>query len=250
MSLNLAFTNQKGGVGKTTTAVNLAACLAAVGKRVLVVDADPQANASSSLGCQEREPSLYEVLVEEMPLEAAIRTASRNGLHLLPSAPALAGAEVELVSVFSREHRLRRALEGVALQYDYVLIDCPPSLGLLTVNVLTAAHLVIIPVQCEYLALEAVSRLISTINLVQRDLNPALQVGGLVLTMYDPRTSLARRIVSQAQQRFPSTFKSVIPRSVRLSEAPSHGRTILEYAPASPGAEAYRNLAQEVLALG
>ncbi len=248
-----ALANQKGGVGKTTTAVNLGAYLAKAGQRVLIVDGDPQANATSSLGLDKTQVqvSVYDALVRETPLSKAILRSPELGLYLAPSSPALAGAEVELVGVLAREYRLRQALEPVAPRYDYVLIDCPPSLGLLTVNALTAADDgVIIPVQCEYLALEGLSQLYHTIELVRTRLNPNLQVRGLLMTMYDGRTNLAQQVVQEVRRHFGSrVFNSVIPRSVRLSEAPSYGQPICTYAPRSTGAIAYAALAQELLSV-
>jgi len=246
-----ALANQKGGVGKTTTAINLGAYLAQAGRRVLIVDGDPQANATSSLGLDKSqvEISVYDALVREVPLTRTILRSPELGLFLVPSSPALAGAEVELVGVLAREYRLQQVLKPVAPGYDYVLIDCPPSLGLLTVNALTAAsNGVIIPVQCEYLALEGLSQLHQTIELVRTRLNPHLRVRGLLMTMFDGRTNLAQQVVDQVRHHFGArVFDAVVPRSVRLSEAPSHGQPISTYAPNSPGALAYAALAQELL---
>ena len=251
MSIIYAFANQKGGVGKTTTAVNLAAYLAHWGYRVLLVDVDPQANATASLGVDrsELELSIYDALVREVPLEQVTRLTNRVRLDLVPSSAQLAGATVELVGMLARERRLEWTLSGVGARYDYVLIDCPPSLGILTVNGLTAARNgVIIPVQCEYLALEGLSQLVRTVDLVRRALNPGLLVRGLVMTMFDARTNLARQVVQEVQRHFGRrVFRTVIPRSVRLSEAPSYGEPILSYAPQSAGARAYERLAQELL---
>jgi len=247
-----ALANQKGGVGKTTTAVNLGAYLAQAGKRVLIVDGDPQANATSSLGLDKSqvETSVYDALVRDVPLNKIVLRSPELGLYLAPSSPALAGAEVELVGVLAREYRLRQALEPVVTPYDYVFIDCPPSLGLLTVNALTAAaDGVIIPVQCEYLALEGLSQLYHTVELVRARLNPNLKVRGFLMTMFDGRTNLAQQVVDEVRRHFGSrVFNSVIPRSVRLGEAPSHGQPICTYAPRSTGAVAYAALAQELLA--
>jgi chromosome partitioning protein len=241
-----AVANQKGGVGKTTTAVSLGAYLAAAGHRSLVVDLDAQANATSWLGFDKLRVTAtsYNLLSEGGGVP---RQTSQPGLDLIPSTPDLAGAEVELVSLPERETRLRRALARVIDGYDYVLIDCPPSLGLLTLNGLVAAHGVIVPVQCEYLPLEGLARLMRTIHVVRAGLNPELEVAGLVMTMHDARTRLSPQVVAQVDRHFPGAlFRAVVPRSVRLAEAPSHGRTILDYAPNSPGASAYAALANEL----
>ncbi len=249
MSLVFAIVNQKGGVGKTTTAVSLGAALAGRGQRTLLIDADPQANATTALGQRQGEAGgLYEALVDERPLDAAIVGTSMVGLWLVPTTPHLAGAEVELVSVMAREFRMKRILDPLRDRFDIMLIDCPPSLGLLTVNALAAADEVIIPVQCEYLALEGLGHLSHTIRLVQANLNPVLRIRGIVLTMFDGRTNLARQVEEEVRRHFDNTFRAVIPRSVRLSEAPSHGEPIQVYDPRSPGAQAYEELADELLA--
>lgn len=258
MPIIYAMANQKGGVGKTTTAINVAAYLAHWGQRVLVVDVDPQGNATSSLGVDKHAVPLstYDLLVHGVDLAQVVCPVDRAYLDLAPASPSLAGATVELINLPQREYRLRQGLAGLGQgeksggQYDYVLIDCPPSLGILTVNALTAASDgVIIPVQCEYLALEGLSQLARAIELVRRALNPALRLRGLVMTMYDARTTLSRQVVDEVQQHFPGrVFKTIIPRSVRLSEAPSYGESILSYAPSSAGALAYAALTRELLA--
>lgn len=251
------FANQKGGVGKTTTAVNLAGYLAAGGHRVLLVDDDSQANATSSLGVDKLrdEPSLYDMLTGEASAADVVlkvdRPAFRRCLDLLPSSVDLAGAEVELAAgpQGEREYRLKRALEPLKAKYDYILVDCPPSLGLLTLNALSAADAVIIPLQCEYLALEGLMQLTNTISLVLTGLNKSLSILGIVMTMYDSRTNLSAQVVNEVKNHFPrEIFDNMVPRSVRLSEAPSYGLTILEYDPHSRGALAYAALAEEVVA--
>ena len=246
-----AIANQKGGVGKTTTVVNLTAYLAGSGRRVLLVDMDPQANATSALGFDKKQmqPSTYQLLLEQAPVGSVRRRQGQFQLDILPSHPGLAGAEVELVQAIGREYRLQRALQSVAADYDYILIDSPPSLGLLTVNALTAAQDgVLIPVQCEYLPLEGLSQLTQTIHLVQEYLNPKLHIRGVMMTMYDSRTNLSRQVVEEVRRHFPNkVFKTIIPRNVRLSEAPSFGQPINIYAPQSPGAIAYKLLAAELI---
>ena len=245
----MAVTNQKGGVGKTTTTVSLGAALAAEGHDVLVVDLDPQGNATTGLGLRVSEgaPSTYRVIVEQMPLEDAAEPTAVRRLHIVPSSLDLAGAEIELVPQFSREHRLRTALDAVRDQYDVVLIDCPPSLGLLTVNALVASDQVLVPIQCEYYALEGLGQLMRTIEMVRSGLNGALQVGGVLMTMYDGRTNLSQQVVDEVRAHFGElAFGTVIPRTVRLSEAPSYGQPITEFDPSSRGARAYQRLAREL----
>lgn len=246
----IAIANQKGGVGKTTTAINLGAGLASKGKRVLLVDIDPQGNTTSGVGV--RKPSvkrcMYDVLVSGIPLETVILPTEVDNLWIAPASIQLAGAEIELVPSMSREEKLRQHMQTIRNQYDYVLIDCPPSLGLLTVNALTAADSILVPIQCEYYALEGLSQLVNTIKLVQRHLNKSLQLEGALLTMYDPRTNLAAQVVSEVRAYFgDQVYETIIPRNVRLSEAPSHGQTILDYDPRSKGAETYMQLTEEVL---
>jgi chromosome partitioning protein len=245
-----ALVNQKGGVGKTTTAVNLSAFLAARGQRTLLMDIDPQANATSSVGFDKQviKSSTYDVVVNDLPLRQIVQLTKRLRLDVAPASPSLAGAEIELVEMPDREKRLKHALTDILSNYDYILIDCPPSLGLLTVNALTAAQGVLIPVQCEYLALEGLSQLMSTIQLVRKALNPGLVVRGVVMTMYDSRMRLAQQVVKEVQSHFgEQVFNTLVPRSVRLGEAPSYGEPILSYAPASSGGVAYAQLADELL---
>ena len=250
MATTYAVVNQKGGVGKTTTTVNLAAYLATFGKRVLLIDIDPQSNASVGLGINRSQiiQCLYNILIDGIPISETIIKSSLANLDVLPSTPRLAGAEVELVAVEGRETRLKEALASVKENYDLMVIDCPPSLSLLTVNALTAADEVIIPIQCEYYALEGISQLTHTLELVRESLNPALKIRGIVLTMFDPRTLLSSQVAEEARKYFGSkVFKTVIPRNVRLAEAPSFGQPIIFYDPGSKGAEAYENLCREVL---
>ena len=251
MTRTIAIAMQKGGVGKTTSVVNIASFLARSGKRVLVVDMDPQANATSYLGYDKSdiEKSIYNLLLEEANYKALILFDEETKVSLMPANTALAGAEVELVNLMAREYRLRDGLASFNGDFDYILIDCPPSLGLLTINALAAARDgIIIPVQCEYLALEGLTQLMQTIQLVQKHLNPRLQIRGLVMTMYDGRTNLSRQVVEEVRTHFPGkVFRTIIPRNVRLSEAPSYGQPITLYAPDSPGAIAYQYLTKEIV---
>lgn len=245
-----ALVNQKGGVGKTTTAINLGAYLAQLHQKVLLVDLDPQANTTSCLGVDKRkvEKSIYDVLIGDTQPADAILVSPKLNLSLLPSSPHLSGAEVELVNELARENRLKARLSPVADNYDYLLIDCPPSLSLLTVNALVAAEAILIPVQCEYLALEGLGQLVETINRVRSALNPSLHVRGVLMTMFDARTGLSSQVVTEVRKHFPGkVFKTIIPRSVRLAEAPSHGVPISAYASTSAGAQAYRVLAEELI---
>ena len=251
MTHTYALVNQKGGVGKTTTTINLGAYLASLSQHVLIVDLDPQANATSCLGVDKRtvQASTYDAIINEDVVPASLLFNERLQLSLLPSSPSLAGAEIELVEESNREFRLRNALESLDGKYDYILIDCPPSLGLLTVNGLVAAQDgALVPVQCEYLALEGLGLISQTIERVRSGLFPDLKVRGVVLTMFDPRTNLSSDVVKEVNSHFPGqVFNSVVPRSIRLAEAPSYGLPISAYAPSSVGAKAYESLAKELL---
>lgn len=246
----IAVANQKGGVGKTTTAINLAASLACLGQETLLIDMDPQGNATSGLGVDKRtaSPTVYPVLVENMPLEKTIKATGLELLDLVSSNQDLIGAEVELVSEFARENRLKKAIGQIKSTYRFIIIDCPPSLGLLTLNALTAANRVIIPIQCEYYALEGVAHFLATVNKIKSALNPALSVEGGLITMFDARVTLGNQVKTEIEKFFGNTFfKTTIPRNVRLAEAPSFGQSIVQYDPRSRGGESYLALAEELL---
>ena len=247
----IALANQKGGVGKTTTSINLGACLADLHQRVLLIDLDPQGNATSGLGIDKRQigQNVYDVLINDVPLKDVITKSSHPGLDIVPTTIALSGAEVELTSLMARETRLKDAFGDVGDHYDFILIDCPPSLGLLTINAFTAANSILIPVQSEYYALEGLSQLMNTIQLVRKHFNKGLKIEGVLLTMYDRRTKLGKQVNAEVQKYFGSqVYHTIVPRNVRLSEAPSHGEAIVDYDRHSTGAKVYRQLAKEVLA--
>ncbi|AMO87416.1 Sporulation initiation inhibitor protein soj [Solibacillus isronensis B3W22] len=249
----IAIANQKGGVGKTTTSVNLSACLAFLGKKVLIIDIDPQGNASSGLGVRkgDLESCIYDVLINDEDIKGVIQQTDVENLYIVPATISLAGAEIELVSTISREVRLKKSLQEIKNNFDFIIIDCPPSLGLLTINALTASDALIIPVQCEYYALEGLSQLLSTVRLVQKHLNKELMIDGVLLTMLDARTNLGLQVIDEVKRYFQDkVYRSIIPRNVRLSEAPSHGKPVILYDSKSRGAEIYLEFAREVIKNG
>lgn len=252
MGRTISIFNQKGGVGKTTTVINLAAALGKLGKRILIVDADPQGNATSGLGIDKNslELSLYDGLINGVDLKKIVRKTSAENVDIIPSNVELAGAEIELIEIENRELSLKKALTTIEDEYDIVFVDCPPSLGLLSLNGLSASHSVIVPIQCEYYALEGVSQLVDTISLVKKSLNPDLEIEGVVLSMFDGRTNLSIQVVEEVKEYFKGkVYTSIIPRNVRLAEAPSYGLSVIDYDPKSKGAEAYTELAEEFLYL-
>jgi len=250
MAKVICVANQKGGVGKTTSSVNLSSALAEMGRRVLLLDMDPQGNASSGLGLKRYENqtrSIYQVLIGELTAQEAIQPSGHSGLDVITANPDLVGAEIELVDMPNREYRLKQALQPVQDKYHYIIIDCPPSLGLLTINAFSAADTFLVPLQCEYYALEGLSQLLNTAGLIKKNLNPNLRIEGILLTMFDTRNNLSHQVVSEIQSHFKDkVFSAIIPRNVRLSEAPSHGQSILNYDPKSIGAKKYRELAEEL----
>lgn len=250
MSRIIAIANQKGGVGKTTTNVNLSACLAHLGKKVLTIDIDPQGNTTSGLGIDKNkiEKSIYDVLINGVPIRETINNTDYDNLDIIVSKIELAGAEIELVPMMARETILKKAVDQIKDDYDYILIDCPPSLGLITINALTAADTLLVPIQCEYYALEGLTQLLSTFELVRKNLNPHLEIEGVVLTMFDARTNLSIQVVDEVKKHFRNkVYTTIIPRNVRLGEAPSHGVPVIVYDPKCAGAEAYMELAQEMI---
>ncbi|NLW40099.1 MAG: AAA family ATPase [Tissierellia bacterium] len=252
MGRTISIFNQKGGVGKTTTVINLAAALGKLGKKILIVDADPQGNATSGLGIDKNslELSLYDGLINGVDLKKIVRKTSAENVDIIPSNVELAGAEIELIEIENRELSLKKALTAIEDEYDIVFVDCPPSLGLLSLNGLSASHSVIVPIQCEYYALEGVSQLVDTISLVKKSLNPDLEIEGVVLSMFDGRTNLSIQVVEEVKEYFKGkVYTSIIPRNVRLAEAPSYGLSVIDYDPKSKGAEAYTELAEEFLYL-